>query len=121
MQERLSYLEQREKRLSKDIAHYDRVGGPLIDRLNAISERVKRLEKTSVTTTAKTDPPLTRQRGTSPLSKGGFHVVKTGETLYWIAQHYGTSVEKLCRLNKISSDHIIHPGQKLLVAPKIIQ
>ena len=117
MQERLSYLEQQEQRLSRDIAHYDRAGGPLIDRLNTLSERVKRLEKTSVTATAKTDTSLTRQRGTFPLSKGGYHVVKTGDTIYWIAQHYGTSVKKLCRLNKISSKHVIHPGQKLLVTP----
>ena len=117
IQERLSYLEQREQRLSKDIANYDRSGGPLVDRLNALRERVKRLEKTSVTAIAKTGTPLTSQRGTFPLSKGGYHVVKTGDTLYWIAQHYGITVKKLCRLNKISSDHIIHPGQKLLVTP----
>jgi LysM repeat protein len=121
MQERLSYLEQREQRLSKDIANYDRAGGPLVDRLNTLSKRVKRLEKTSITATAKTGTPLTSQRGKFPLSEGGYHVVKTGDTLYWIAQHYGTSVEKLCRLNKISSDQVIHSGQKLLVAPKITQ
>jgi len=117
IQEKLSYLEQREKSLSKDIANYDRARGPLIDRLNTLSEIVKRLEKTSVTVTAKTGTSLTSQRGTFPLSEGGYHVVKTGDTLYWIAQHYGTTVKKLCRLNKISSDHIIHPGQKLLVTP----
>ena len=121
MQERLSYLEKREKRLSKDIANYNRAGGPLVDLLNALRERVKRLEKTSVTATAKTGTPLASQRGTFPLTEGGYHVVKTGDTLYWIAQHYGTSVEKLCRLNKISSDQVIHPGQKLLVAPMITQ
>jgi len=118
MQERLSYLEQREKSLSKDIANYDRVGGPLIDRLNALRERVKRLEKTSGTATAKTDTPLTSQRKTVPRSEGGYHVVKTGDTLYWIAQRYGITVKKLCRLNKISSSHVIHPGQKLLVTPE---
>jgi len=117
IQEKLSYLEQREKSLSKDIANYDRARGPLIDRLNTLSEIVKRLEKISVTVTAKTGTSLTSQRGTFPLSEGGYHVVKTGDTLYWIAQHYGTTVKKLCRLNKISSDHIIHPGQKLLVTP----
>jgi hypothetical protein len=117
MQERLSYLEQREKSLSKDIAHYDRVGEPLIDRVNVLIKRVERLEKTSITVTANTGTPLTSQRGAFPLSEGGYHVVKTGDTLYWIAQHYGTTVKKLCRLNKISSDHVIHPGQKLLVTP----
>ena len=117
IQERLSYLEQREQRLSKDIANYNRAGGPLIERLNTLSERVKRLEKTSGTATAKTDTPLTSKRKTVPRSEGGYHVVKAGDTLYWIAQHYGTTVKKLCRLNKISSDHIIHPGQKLLVTP----
>jgi uncharacterized membrane protein len=121
MQERISYLEQREKRLSRDIANYDRAGGPFIERLDTLSERVKRLEKTSITVTSKTATPLTSQRGIFSLTEGGYHVVKAGDTLYWIAQHYGTSVEKLCRLNKISSDQVIHPGQKLLVAPDITQ
>jgi len=118
MQERLSHLEQREQRLSRDIANYDRAGGPLIERLNTLSERVKRLEKTSVTATAKTGTPLASQRETFPLSKGGYHVVKVGDTLYRISQRYGTTVKKLCRLNKISSGHVIHPGQKLLVTPE---
>jgi uncharacterized coiled-coil protein SlyX len=121
MQKRLSYLEQREQRLSKDIANYDRAGGPLVDRLNTLRERVKRLEKASITVTSKTGTSLTSQRGKFPLSEGGYHVVKTGDTLYWIAQHYSTSVEKLCRLNKISSEHVIHPGQKLLVTPDCTQ
>jgi len=118
MEERLSYLEQREKGLSKNIANFDRAGGPLIERFDTLSERVKRLEKTFVTVASKTGASLTSQGGTFSLTKGGYHVVKAGDTLYRIAQHYSTSVEELCRLNKISSDQVIHPGQKLLVAPE---
>jgi len=63
MQERISYLEQREKKLSRDIANYDRAGSPLIGQLDTLSERVKLLEKTFVTVTSKTGASLTIQRG----------------------------------------------------------
>jgi len=116
MQERISYLEQREKKLSRDIANYDRAGSPLIERLDTLSERVKLLEKTFVTVTSKTGASLTIQRGAFPLTKGGYHVVKSGDTLYRIAQHYGTSVEELCRLNNITTKQVIYPGQRLVVA-----
>jgi len=118
MQERLSYLEQREKRLSRDIANFDRAGSPLIGQLDTLSERVKRLEKTFVTVASKTGASLTSQRGTFSLIEGGYHVVKAGDTLYRIAQHYGTSVEKLCRLNNITTKQVIYPGQRLVVAAK---
>lgn len=44
-----------------------------------------------------------------------FHEVKKGEFLYKIAQHYGTTVKKLCRLNGIRRNSILFVGQKLRV------
>jgi len=46
------------------------------------------------------------------------HVVSRGENLYRISLKYGLTVDELCRLNDMSSSQPIHPGQKLLVAPK---
>jgi LysM repeat protein len=50
--------------------------------------------------------------------KKGYHEVRRGETLFRISENYGLSLEQLCRLNQITPDTPIHPGQKLLVSPQ---
>ncbi len=52
----------------------------------------------------------------SRTEKRRYHKVRQGDSLLKIAQKYGTTVEKLCRFNKITSKTVIRPGQKLLVA-----
>lgn len=44
-----------------------------------------------------------------------YHTVKSGDTLGRIAKRYGTSVSKICKLNGISANKVIRPGQKLRV------
>ena len=53
---------------------------------------------------------------TSKTKKRTYHEVRRGETLSRIAQKYGISVEKLCRLNKITPKTLIRPGQRLLIS-----
>ena len=50
----------------------------------------------------------------SQLTKDGYHTVENGETLYSIAIKYKTSVQKIKKLNNLSSSKII-VGQKLKV------
>ena len=52
---------------------------------------------------------------TSQKSKDGLHTVENGETLYSIAIKYNTSVQKIKKLNSLSSSKII-VGQKLKVS-----
>jgi len=66
----------------------------------------------------KTKAPLAIQRKTFPLAKGRYHEVRRGDSLYRIALQYGTSVDELCRLNNMSRNQVIYPGQRLLVAPE---
>lgn len=44
-----------------------------------------------------------------------YHTVKKGDTLGAIARKYGTTVDKLCRLNGIKSTTILQIGQKIRV------
>ncbi|WP_404591429.1 LysM peptidoglycan-binding domain-containing protein [Enterococcus sp. UD-01] len=50
----------------------------------------------------------------SSSQSGKTHVVKSGNTLWGLAQQYGTSVQKLKQLNNLASD-IIYIGQTLKV------
>jgi lipid-binding SYLF domain-containing protein len=50
-------------------------------------------------------------------TKERYYEVHQGDTLYRIAKQHGISVDELCRLNTITANDPIHPGQKLLVAP----
>ena len=44
-------------------------------------------------------------------SRSRVHKVKSGESLYVIARKYGTTVDKLCRLNNINKNSKLRLGQ----------
>lgn len=54
-------------------------------------------------------------KGPSPVGPFKMHVVKSGECLSGIAQRYGTSVQALVSLNKISNPDLLRVNQPLLV------
>jgi lipoprotein NlpD len=52
------------------------------------------------------------------LNSDGTYSVRSGDTLYAIAFHYGLDPQDIAKWNRISSPYLIHPGQKLhLYAP----
>ena len=118
MEDRIVYLDRQQKELRRYLAENDRSRGQLAQRLDTLTEKVDRLQKTMGTVTVETKASPTSQGKPSPLAKGRYHEVRPGDTLYWIAQQYGTSVDELCRLNRINSEQVIYPGQKLLLAPE---
>jgi len=89
-------------------------------RLDGLEERIARLEKQekklkqSINKIGKRT--LNKQKKSSSSQvKRRYHTVRSGESLYTIANKYGISTDKLCRLNKITPKKPIQPGQKLLV------
>jgi murein DD-endopeptidase MepM/ murein hydrolase activator NlpD len=44
-----------------------------------------------------------------------YHSVKKGETLYAISKKYGTTVDHLCKLNKLKKSSVLKVGRKLRV------
>lgn len=46
---------------------------------------------------------------------GGVHKVRRGDTLWSIAQRYGTTVEKVCEASGITARSRIYPGQSLTI------
>ena len=51
----------------------------------------------------------------SKLKSAKFYVVKKGDSLSKIAKKYGTTVKKLCKLNRITTKTLIKPGRKLRI------
>jgi LysM repeat protein len=41
------------------------------------------------------------------------YVVRAGDTLYSIARRFGTAVDTLLALNKLSANAVLHPGLRL--------
>ena len=44
-----------------------------------------------------------------------YYIVKSGDTLWGIAQKYGTTYQEIARLSGISNPNLIFPGQKVRV------
>lgn len=68
-------------------------------------------------TPTRTSPPRAKQSPapTQKTSGNRIHIVRTGESLWSIAQKYGVSVDALCRANGITPRSTIRPGQKLKI------
>ena len=116
MEDKIVFLDKQEKDLLDYVAETEKSGKYLAQRLDKLVQKVARLEERLASAPAKSEAPLTIQRKPFLLTKGRYHEVRLGDTLYGIAQQYGTSVHELCRVNNISPDQVIYPGQKLLVA-----
>ncbi len=63
-------------------------------------------------------PPAYEQApdGTMGGYNNGYHVVANGETLFSIAQWYGTSVEALAAANGLAYPYVIYEGQTLTIS-----
>lgn len=74
-------------------------------------------KKPVTTTTAKTAPgkPTTHTTTTKPAGTAVYHTIKKGETLSALAVKYGTTVDKICKLNGIKSTSTLRIGQKVRV------
>ena len=60
-------------------------------------------------------PARQSQPAAKPASTAKYHTVKQGDTLYAIAKKYHTTVDKICKLNKIKETTILQIGRKLRV------
>lgn len=134
----IDHLERQEEGLRKRTAE-------TVISVDALSKEIEKLAKkidetktksVSVSTTTKT-PPVSRKQPkaelvvtkpeTPPVAMEqtkqiprtqSYHVVRSGENLFRISLRYGITLKKLCRINNITVDHVIRPGDKILVKPQ---
>ena len=117
LESRIAFLENQETGLQQLILDLDKSGRSLTEKVDEISKKLGVVEKAKPTAPAriKTTAPGTAGEKPASAETKRYHNVRPGETLYRIARRYGISVSELCRLNNISPNQAIHPGQKLLV------
>ncbi len=90
-------------------------------RLNELAKKFENLQKKVELAAAGVEASNLSKREVSSSTNGRYHLVQPGQTLYRISRKYGISVEELCRLNNINTNHLIHPGQKLLVCSPVVR
>ena len=106
--QKITRLEGKVKLLEPSIARLEKSERSLKNDLNKLGQQVHRLQAGAGSAVSKAGVP------SHP--KPRYHTVRRGETLFGIAQKYGTSISKLRGLNKLTKAQRIQPGQKLLVA-----
>ena len=118
---RVDLLENQEKQLQQSLIETDKSRRHLTQRLDELTKRFDTVQGERAPVAGRVAAPARIQRKPISLGKRRYHEVRAGESLYRIARRYGMSLDELCRLNNITPDHVIHPGQKLLVAPRTSQ
>jgi LysM repeat protein len=113
---KIATLEKDEQELKRSLAEADRSRRSLEEKYTALTQRLDTLQKEKAVVSAKPKKPATTQKKRPPSDKKRFHTVRSGDTLYRIANKYGLSMNKLCSLNNIRKSTIIKPGQKLVVS-----
>jgi LysM repeat protein len=107
-------LERRIKQLEERLYILDRIETDLEqikdknEQFNKFIDNFRTLEPPS-----KSSPVQTVEKQT----KDVYHEVVAGETLYRISRRYGLTVDELRRLNKLETESIIYPAQRLLISP----
>jgi len=113
---RVTSLEKKEKELEQSMAEADQSKRLLTQQYTTLNQRLDSLQKEKPLVPAKSKALIAPKKKPTTLGKKSFHEVRSGDTLYRIANKYGISVKELCRLNNIGQNAIIQPGQKLVVS-----
>ena len=79
------------------------------------AEPAKPAPKDTAAVAASPAPADTSAKAPAPQAEEVYHTVVKGDTLYGIAKKHGTTVNKICQLNNITTSTILKVGRKLRV------
>jgi len=134
----IDHLERREEGLRKRTAETVISVEALSKEIEKLAQKIDGVKTKPVPVAAETKIPPTSRKQTKPtpvvtrpeaptvspqqtkpaLGTQRYHVVRSGENLFRISLRYGITLKKLCRINNITVDHVIRPGDKILVNPR---
>jgi LysM repeat protein len=119
--EGLSVLQEDMEPVKKAVLRFDNADASMSARVQRLAEEMASLQKEmeslkkTLTAEAKASTPTPRAEKPASASQAAYHEVVKGDTLYSIGRRYGVSVDAIRRLNGLSGQDAIHPGQKLKV------
>ena len=97
--------------------HFEiRYMGNAINPENIISTATHDLIEPTLTLTSSSFRKIAKGVKGSKGSSGGWYRVRQGDTLEKIARRNGTTVKRICQLNGISQNKVLHPGDRLKVS-----
>lgn len=109
MEARLENIEKKITRLEDSEQEITRVQGQIQSLRISVTELERSVARMAASKTIKKESDSARGRM--------YHVVRQGDTLSRIAKQYDLSLNELSRLNRITLQSVIRPGQRLLVNP----
>lgn len=119
--EGIGALQQDMEPMKKAILRLDSTDASILTGMDSMSEQLaslrKEMDEIQKTPSAETKPPAasTRAETEETVSQAVYHEVQKGDTLYSIGRRYGVSVEAIRKLNSLTEQDAILPGQKLKV------
>ncbi len=119
---RLDGLESQNRSLQTSLADLKTLASPLPARVKRLEKQLAHLEKQLARAGAAETKPAPekkpRQTARPEGAESGYHEVQAGDTLYRISRQYELKLETLRKLNDLSPQDLIRPGQKLKISPK---
>lgn len=76
---------------------------------------VKNTELESVEKVTETKAISTKTVSTGTTAARKYHTIRKGDTLFSISKKYGTTVDKICKLNNIRKSSVLKVGNRLMV------
>ncbi len=114
--EKLILLETQGKKFELFVDRFDRFETSISLKMDIINNELYTSKKKGSNKAAESKKPE-QAKISKKITHPIYHEVKAKETLYQISRHYGLTVDDLRKLNRLTPEAVIHPGQKLIVAP----
>jgi len=113
--EKLILLDTQGKKFDLFVDRFDRFETSMSLKMDIINNELYTSKKRGKEAAESKKPERTKisKKITHPI----YHEVKPKETVYQISRRYGLTVDDLRKLNRLTPEAVIHPGQKLIVAP----
>lgn len=86
---------------------------------NAPAQPVKEQTQMKVAPATPKTAPAPAGKSTTAAVGAGYWIVSRGDTLYGISSKTGVDLSDLSKWNHLGREHVIHPGQRLRLAPSV--
>ena len=114
--EKLTLLDTQGKKFELFVDRFDRFETSMSLKMDIINNELYTSQKKGIK--AAENKKSERIKISKKIKHPIYHEVKAKETLYQISHRYGLTVDELRKLNRLTPETVIHPGQKLIVAPE---